>query len=505
MNRREFLASSLAGTMALATTHVTFLRSARADTLARRLKIESRTLEINGKAAKVFGLIGPDGKQGLGFDAGSLFDVSLENALAEPTLVHWHGLTPPWPQDGVPDNPAPLLAPSETRAYSFPVGPGGTHWMHAHTLQEQNLLAAPLIVRTAEDRTADEQEVVVLLHDFSFTPAVELLAKLKGTSGMGAAASGHMAHMMPGMAHSMPSMGTGHDMAAMKPKSGMSHDAMGHMQMGDMGAMDVNDIEYDAYLANDRTLADPEQIRVEKGGRIRLRIINGATSTAFTIATGALVAELIAVDGQAVAPVSGTAFPVSMGQRLDLRLTIPAGGGAFPILALREDAPERAGIILATAGAPIAKLPVKGGTKGPILDSGLEPRLKALSPLAVKSPDLSVDLALTGSMQGYTWAIEGPLDGDALKVKAGQRVEVTMTNKSMMSHPMHLHGHHFQVVAVNGQRIAGAVRDTVFIPPMGRVTIAFDATNPGRWPLHCHHLYHMATGMMAFVTYDKLG
>ncbi len=104
-----------------------------------------------------------------------------------------------------------------------------------------------------------------------------------------------------------------------------------------------------------------------------------------------------------------------------------------------------------------------GGTKGPILDAGLEPRLRALSPLAVKSPDLAVDLALTGSMQGYNWAIGGPLDGDALKVRAGQRVEITMTNTSMMSHPMHLHGHHFQVVAVNGRRIAGAVRDTVFI------------------------------------------
>ncbi len=50
--------------------------------------------------------------------------------------------------------------------------------MHAHTLQEQALLAAPLIVRTAEDRMGDEQEVVILLHDFSFTPAEELLARL---------------------------------------------------------------------------------------------------------------------------------------------------------------------------------------------------------------------------------------------------------------------------------------------------------------------------------------
>ncbi|MCY1221157.1 hypothetical protein D9M68_219470 [compost metagenome] len=70
--------------------------------------------------------------------------------------------------DGVPDNPAALLSATETRRYTFPAGAGGTHWMHAHTLQEQNLLPAPLIVRSAEDVKRDGQEVVTLLHDFSF-------------------------------------------------------------------------------------------------------------------------------------------------------------------------------------------------------------------------------------------------------------------------------------------------------------------------------------------------
>lgn len=69
---------------------------------------------------------------------------------------------------------------------------------------------------------------------------------------------------------------------------------------------------------------------------------------------------------------------------------------------------------------------------------------------------------------------------------------------------MHLHGHHFQVVDINGTKLSGALRDTVHIPPMASVTIAFDADNPGRWPLHCHHLYHMAAGMMSFVAYEDL-
>jgi FtsP/CotA-like multicopper oxidase with cupredoxin domain len=75
----------------------------------------------------------------------------------------------------------------------------------------------------------------------------------------------------------------------------------------------------------------------------------------------------------------------------------------------------------------------------------------------------------------------------------------------MMAHPMHLHGHRFQVVGIDGMRYAGPVRDTVLVPPRATVTIAFDADNPGRWAFHCHHLYHMVAGMMGTVSYDGLG
>ena len=64
-----------------------------------------------------------------------------------------------------------------------------------------------------------------------------------------------------------------------------------------------------------------------------------------------------------------------------------------------------------------------------------------------------------------------------------------------------LHGHPFQVVEINGFEWSGPVRDTVLVPPLGDVTIAFDANNPGRWPFHCHNLYHQATGMMTEIVY----
>ena len=77
-----------------------------------------------------------------------------------------------------------------------------------------------------------------------------------------------------------------------------------------------------------------------------------------------------------------------------------------------------------------------------------------------------------------------------------------MRNRTNMAHPMHLHGHHFQIVAIDGKRFAGAVRDTVHIPPQRSVTVAVDADNPGEWPFHCHHLYHMAAGMMTRFGYS---
>lgn len=472
MNRRNFSKTLLMGGSGL-------LFAGRAVTAAPqplKLAVVSRTIEVNGRAATVFGLTGPDDKPGLTLAADETVEVDLENALSEETMVHWHGLLPAWDQDGVPDMPMPLLKAGETRRYTLPSGNPGTHWMHAHTLQEQNLLAAPLIVRGPEELARDEQEVVILLHDFSFTPAEELLAKLKSGSGMGG--------MMNGM-----------------NMQGMDHSQMSGMNMGGgMMSMDVNDIEYDAYLANDRTLNYPQVVQVEKGGRVRLRIINGATATAFTLDTGVLGGEVIAVDGQDIVPLKIRQFPLAMGQRVDFRLQLPREGGAFPVLALREGGAQRTGIILATPGATVSKLADAGELQAPILSQALEAGLTAIRPLAQKAVDRTYAVNLVGSMQGYEWGMQS---NAVLSAHQDDRVVVEMRNHSMMTHPMHLHGHHFQIVAINGEQISGAVRDTVFLPPMTSVAFAFDAVNPGKaWAFHCHHLYHMATGMMATLGYE---
>lgn len=474
LSRRGFLAASAASA-------VPFLLPipAVAAQPTRLLRATTRTLDIVGRAVTVKGLLDETGRSGVFLNPGERFRIELANELDSETILHWHGQIPPNAQDGVPDAPQPTVAAGERRSFDFAATPG-THWMHSHIpAQEMELLAAPLIVRRSEDAAADRQEVTLLLHDLSFRPADEVLAEITGGTSMGS--MGHDMANMDSISHGIGAMG--HDMAGMS-----------------MGAMDLNDFNFDAYLANDRTLDDPEVVAVDKGGRVLLRVINGSAATVFWLDTGVLQTRAVATDGNHIQPVNGTRFGIAMGQRLDLEVDLPKEGGAFPILALREGGVERTGIVLSTTGATVKRIEGVSDGAHPAFsaDFSQEAGFSALSPLADRSIDRSDSLMLGGSMMPYRWTIDGHGWGNhrPIEARSGERVLLTFHNMSMMAHPMHLHGHHFQVVALNGRPVKGALRDTVHIPPMSTVSVALNAGEAARWMLHCHHMPHLATGMM---------
>ncbi len=444
------------------------------------IQATKRTLDINGKAASVMGLLQPNGTQGMSCVVNDPFAVILENKLSVPTAIHWHGLHPPNNEDGVPGVTQPPIRPGASVFYNFPIQPAGTHWMHSHQgLQEALLLAAPLIVHDPADRVRDEQEVVVFLSDFSFTPPEEIYSNLRqGQKGISVVGQRQSPQSMDNMK------------AGAKP--------------------DANDVNYDAYLANDRTLNDPEVVKVEKGGRVRLRIINGSSGTNFFIDLGSLRGEVIATDGMPVRPFQGGRFPIAIAQRLDIVINLPSDGGAFPILVLRELAVEQTGIVLATPGATVPRLPVKGATPTGLLTLDMERKLSAVNPLNSRPADTTSLLRLQGNMSRYEWLINdiafnvaNPASEKAqVHVKWGQRVALKFVNETPMSHPMHLHGHSFEVVAINDSRFTGALRDTVLVPGLTSVTVEFDANNPGLWYVHCHVLWHLDAGMATLVQYE---
>lgn len=471
-----------------------------ASTPTRRLVAGTRVLEVNGRAARVFRLTGSDGRPGIRLAPSERFRVDLVNASGRDTIVHWHGQLPPWKQDGFPWPQTPAIAPGATHAYDYAAIPG-TFWMHSHQgLQEQNVMTAPLIVEDAAQLREDRQDVVLMLHDFSFRTPDEILAGLTGMSPAAARAMALEVENVPAPRSSSTASRQG-----MRSTGSMSGGDMSGMGMSGTAGMrmDLNDVDFDAFLANDRTLANPEIVRVERGGRVRLRIINGASSSQFWIDLGKLTGYVAAVDGHAVRPLAQRRFPLAIAQRLDVLIDLPSGG-VFPILARLEGTTRQTGIILATAGARVTRIAEHGEDAAPPVDNSLEERLQAVEPLQPRSADLVRTMALSGDMKPYAWSIDGEYWPriTPLMLNTGERVELELVNHSMMAHPMHLHGHVFQVIAVNGRRIQGAVRDTVLVTPMmGTVRIAFDANNPGRWAFHCHNLYHMARGMMTEFRY----
>ena len=436
------------------------------------LRLHRRNIEVNGKSASVYGISQPNGASGLTTNVGDRFRVRVENQIDAPSLIHWHGMAPPWQQDGVPGISGPPIPPGESAGYDFPLRFGGTFWMHSHEgLQEQLLLSAPLIIHDGRDEPG-QQEIVMMLHDFSFTPPEEIYAALRKPKNMAGMGGGSMSGM------------------AMPAKPG--------------AAPDLNDVTYDAFLANDRTLSNPEVTKVEPSGRVLLRVINGSAMSNFHIDLGALSGELIAVDGFLVTPVKARRFPIAVAQRLDIRLAIPRGAANYPVLAVLEGTARQTGIVLAANGATVSRISDMAPQPSPALTLDLERRLRAVAPLAPRKPDRVHTLDLTGEMASYVWSINNVAwtkDTPPLPIANGERVELVMANKTPMPHPMHLHGHQFQVVEIDGQRLAGAVRDTVLVPPRTRVVVAFDADNPGWWAFHCHLLYHLEAGMFATFRY----
>ena len=219
---------------------------------------------------------------------------------------------------------------------------------------------------------------------------------------------------------------------------------------------------------------------------------------------GQLKGELIAVDGFRTAPVMAGRFPIAVAQRLDIRLKLPRGPAAHPVLAVLEGDRRQTGIVLAAGRAPVARIADTVSTPSAALTLDLERRLHAAEPLRPRKADRVHTLNLTGDMARYIWSINNiPWNKDVppLPIAKGERVELVMINQTRMPHPMHLHGHEFQVVDIDGKRITGAVRDTMLVTPGRRVVIAFDANNPGLWAFHCHLLYHLDAGMFTTFRY----
>ena len=309
-----------------------------------------------------------------------------------------------------------------------------------------------------------------------------------------------------------------------------------------MGPMDLSDVGYDAFLVNGKIESTLKNIR--HGEKIRLRIINASASTYFYFNIGQLRNfTVISKDGMPVRPVVVNELLIGIAETYDIIFQMPHVMKTFEAKATAQDITGSA--VMKFGMGKLEQVPAKMKTSPYGMDHGgmdhegmdhekthgenhenmgdhgdkhimpneKSPKVKRLNYQMLRSVKPSqfsdnlirakvIDLELSGDMERYTWYInEKPFSEDKyIEIRENEIITFRFINRTMMHHPMHLHGHFFRVL--NGQGDYAPLFHTVDVSPMKTLTIEFHANEPGIWFLHCHNLYHMKMGMARLVKYQ---
>ena len=458
------------------------------------LKVVKVPLTVNGITVLRGSIVQPDGTFGYTTTRDRGVDVEIVNTLDIPTTIHWHGLYIPNDQDGVPFVTQPPIPPGAKQRIKYPLTQDGTFWMHSHYgLQIQDYVSAPFLILNSDQSIDADQDHTVMLRDFSYTESDQILRNLEnGLHGGGTAMASRMSHF---------NWNRVRDVFV----QGWDDNKKTFVWQTDQQAIKEPDVVYDALLANQRTIDDPEVIDGAPGETILLRFIAASAFVNWFIDLGELKGTLLATDANPVESITGHVFQLAIAQRLAIRVTLPTNPGIYPIMARGERSNLCCGIVLRSSNQAIPTYQAESDQWIGRQSFVQEQRIRATQPLASHVVDNQIPVALTGPGAGYKWSLNHKVYPyrEPFVVKRGERVEMLLTNPSPMGHPMHLHGHEFQIVELDGQRIQGAVRDTVLVPSGSNCRIAFDANQPGVWAFHCHITYHDAAGMFNVVAYES--
>lgn len=450
-----------------------------------QLSADPVTTTVGGRQVATWAFNGQVPGPRISATVGDTIRAQVTNHLPQPLTVHWHGIAIRNDMDGVPHQTQEPIPNGGTFTYEFAVDHEGSYFYHSHVgaQLDRGLYGALVVSPPGRDAT---QDAVLLLDDW--TDGVgrspdDLLRQLAPSDGSG---------QMGGMNH-----GTNSGMSSMGGMGEMNHGAADPNRP--LGS-DTTDVDYPMYLINGRNSNEPSVVDVAPGKKVRIRLINAAASTPFRVVVGEGPMTVVATDGYPVQPVAAQSLVVGMGERYDVEVALPAGG-TLPVAARVEGKSAQVVSLLRAEGAPVPRtIPVVPGLEMTPLPMA-QLHAAQSSTLPTRSFDVGYDVTMSGGMMNNNWALDTPVvDGVTMPVHQGQRVRLVLINDTMMWHPMHLHGHTFQVIIPDG---VGPRKDTVAVAPMSRVTVEFDADNPGQWMLHCHNIYHAEAGMMTAVSYVK--
>ncbi len=425
--------------------------------------------------------------------------VKVSNKLDHPTSVHWHGIALRNNMDGA-EPATPNINGGQEFTYQFSVPNSGTYWAHPHTgLDEDTGLYLPVVIDNPTEGDYDVEWIVVLddWADGVGKSPQQLYEEL--TTPNKASMSNMPAAPPTTPTTSTTSTSETTSTTPTSPTTSAPAAPAGRVGNSDLLGGDAGDIPYPYYLINGRIPTAPTTFNAKPGQRIRIRFINTGSDTAFRVALAGHTMTVTHTDGFPVVPRQVDALLIGMAERYDVIVT--AADGVFPLVALAEGKGALARALLSTGkGSPPdpqfqpAELTKRVGT----IDL-----FTATTPVMLSRPEpgLNIPVVLGGNMVQYDWTINGePYSRtNPLHVEQGQRPTITFDNTTMMYHPIHLHGHTFQLI--NSDGTLGARKDTVIVLPKQKVLAVLIADNPGLWQLHCHNTYHQVAGMMTRLDY----
>ncbi len=435
---------------------------------------------------------------------GDQMQVRLTNRLPAPTTAHWHGLALRNDADGVPYLTQPPVAPGAYHDYTFTLPRPGTYWYHSHLgVQRDRGLYGPLVVDDPHEAGDYDVEFVVVIDDWidgaGATPDEVFRALRSHPNGW--------RYQTPVRAGTVSGAG------AARPTPRHSTDAQGAPLMGIPPGMG-GEIDYPYHLINGRLPTAPATLHGKPRQRARIRLINASAATIYRVALAGHRLTVTDSDAYPLVPVTVDTLDIASGERYDVTTTLEAGVFALTAVAQGKKAQARCLVRTGTGRVPDTDV------QPPELDGKLlrmrDMRAAESVRLPTAAPDVTRDLWFDGDMTAFTWTIDGhaytadePFHGvKPIQVHAGDRVRLRLNNQTPMYHPIHLHGHTYQIrglgTAGEPGDIAipnGARKDTVLIAPNQRVAVDLIADNPGQWLTHCHNAYHLAAGMATILSY----
>ena len=366
-------------------------------------------MNVGGREVATWAFGDRPGTGGIRAKVGDLIEATFVNDLTSGNTLHWHGIALRNDMDGVHDLTQMSVEPSGKFTYRYTVPDAGTYWFHPHMgLELDRGLYAPLIVDDPNDPVVSDVDVTLMLDDWLDgygRTQQDVLAELQSSGGH----SGHMGNMGSG--------------------------GMGSMMGGLTG-----DVAYPLHVINGRAPSERETINAKPGQRVRIRLINGGSDTAYRVAIGGHRMTVTHADGFPVNPVEVDTVVLGMGERYDVIVT--AGSGSCPIIAVPEGKSDPAGeAVLRTSNAAAA--PTVGSRPAEL--SGRELVYSDLVAtdavrLPAKSPDRSTAIRLTANASGYVHGIDGKSFPDTAPITVNEREQLRLriVNETMMFHPIHL-------------------------------------------------------------------